>query len=485
MASQGLPFDVLLLVMEASPLPTAARMSQTCHTLRESGARFLLDRGVSLASGDSIISFVQFMCVDPDNRFEHLRSLELACGKIPPPAVDALLTLISHSSLAIDSLTLQDADAMLKSTLVTTPSPPGAIHGGQPDQLPLIDAFTGLTTIRHLAIRGHCGLHAWRVVKSILSPLKTVSIDFAPLGRGLRVDDLLRRNPILTLASHAATLEEISGKHFAMLPEEDPLGMVPEEHLVHTVYPAVRTITATLSFILPPRTLQLIAAFPNLTRLSLTPPVHSSDSGVSSRIERAMARRHWQRQQQENCIPRQTWAHLEELEGSLTDILALGLLGCHVPMVRLTGALSEPAEYEHVKIVLGDTRPTGLAITVARVSLFGDMMRPVLSDPSAQQLREMEVELVLPPSDRDLNIEPVLNDVAATLALLPLRRVALKLNYDMFGARENSCQYANSSHVDRDAKRRVDAAATLALFREAIPSLVTDVVVKSSRDRAT
>ncbi|PIL32880.1 hypothetical protein GSI_04998 [Ganoderma sinense ZZ0214-1] len=418
------------------------------------------------------------MCADPVNRFQHLRSLELTCGKIPPPAVDALLTLILHSSLALDSLTLQDADAMLKSTLTSAPSPSSVVHGGQLDQLPLIDAFTGLTTIRHLAIRGHCDLHAWRVIKSIRSPLKTVSIEFrASLGPVLTVNELLRRNPIITLASHSATLEEISGKHFAMHAQEGPLGTVLEECLARTVYPAVRTIATTLGHLLIPRTAQLIAAFPNLTRLSLTPPINCAASEVSSRMEREMWRRLWQRELQELYTPGQTWAHLEELEGSLADIIVLGLLDCHVPTVRLTEALSEPLEYEHVKTVLEDIHPTELAITVSGASTFGEMMRPVLSDASAQQLRAMEVELVFTSAERNMNVRMVLNDVAATLAVLPLHRVALTLNYEFLDAQEVAERHGCSVPVESSVSS-LDAMTIRALFRAAIPSLITDVVFR-------
>ena len=58
----------------------------------------------------------------------------------------------------------------------------------------------------------------------------------------------------------------------------------------------------------------------------------------------------------------------------------------------------------------------------------------------------------------------------------------LKLNYDYLGPRENYCRYTCGFDVDIEAKRQVNAPEMLALFREAIPSLVTDVVVTVSRD---
>lgn len=84
-------------------------------------------------------------------------------------------------------------------------------------------------------------------------------MEFNCLSDRLCVNDLLRRNPVRTLASHSATLEEISGSHF---------GMLRGECVINAMYP---TIPATLSYTLPPRTLLFIAAFPNLKQLSLSP----------------------------------------------------------------------------------------------------------------------------------------------------------------------------------------------------------------------
>ncbi|KAM5545134.1 hypothetical protein V8D89_001245 [Ganoderma adspersum] len=160
-----------------------------------------------------------------------------------------------------------------------------------------------------------------------------------------------------------------------------------------------------------------------------------------------------------------------------------------VSMLRLTGTLSEPLEYEHVKTALGDTRPARLAIAVARVSAFGDITGPVLRDPSAQQLRAMEAELFFSPAERDVGIRAVLNDVAMTLAILPLHCVALTLNYDLLSAQDDSSRRrrgcSGSCPMVGDAED-LNIVATQALFRTAIPSLVADVVVQRlSTDRAS
>ena len=124
-----------------SPLAIAARMARACHTLHDGGAWLLLDGGVSLAPEGSIIPFMQFMFADSLNQFQHLRTLELACSKIPPPVVGTLLGLILHSLLGLGSLMLQDADAMLESTSAIVPSSSDIVHGRQVDPLPLLDAI--------------------------------------------------------------------------------------------------------------------------------------------------------------------------------------------------------------------------------------------------------------------------------------------------------------------------------------------------------
>ena len=114
-----------------------------------------------------------------------------------------LLGLILHPSLALDTLLLQDGVG--ESMLSSAPSPSSSvIHGDR--QPALITAVAELTTIRHLAVHGHCGHNACSLIKTMRSPLKTASLDFAPLDRGLRIDVLLRRNPGLALAKRNVTL---------------------------------------------------------------------------------------------------------------------------------------------------------------------------------------------------------------------------------------------------------------------------------------
>ncbi|KAM5545140.1 hypothetical protein V8D89_001251 [Ganoderma adspersum] len=470
----GLPFEILLLVMEASPRRTIAKMMRTCHALRDDGARILLSGGVSLGTENSILSFVQFLCVDPDSRFQHLRFLEIASGELHMSAADELLWLITHPSLALDSLTLREAGSFVKSKL----SPSELIPDDDPHDT-LVTAFAQLKTLRHLTV-GQCDALASTLITTICSPLKTISIDF-PSDGPRSEDEAESRNPIVLLAKHSATLEEISGSNFAMR---------PPQALYDTVFPSVWKLSATYDPIWNPLTLVYISAFPNLEHLSLTFAVPSSavrafDDGFFP-LTRVLRRRDWNKLNLESNAHMSAWKKLEEWEGTVTDVLALGL-ACHVPMLRLSGTiLPKSPEYQHVAVVLEDTRPTGLATTLGGASMFGDTMGSLLRGPSAQQLRALEVEVVFAASEGDVDIQEVLNNVATTLTLLPLHRVALTFNYCLLIAPDETYRrrYGWFCPLERDIEN-LDLAAAQTLFRTAIPSLTADIAVHLSTDRTS
>ena len=400
----GLPFEILLLVMEASTQRTISKMMRTCQALYEDGARILLSGGVSLRTENSILSFIQFLCVDPASRIPHLRFLDIASGQLHMSAADELLWLITHPALALDSLTLREAGSLLKSHL----SPSELITDGDPHDT-LVTAFAQLRTLRHLTV-GQCDALASTLIRTICSPLKTISIDFP--SDGLRnQDEAESRNPIILLAKHSLTLEEISGSNFAIR---------PPEVLYDAVFPSVRKLSATYDPVWTSSTLVYVSAFPNLTHLSLTFAVPDSAvrafDDVFFPLTRVLRRRAENKLNLESNAHMSAWKKLEELEGTVTDVLALGLT-CHVPMLRLAGTmLPKSLEFQHVGVVLEDTRPTALAITIAGASTFGDTMGSLFGGPSAQQLRALEVELVFSASEGDVEIQQVLVRVLQTLS---------------------------------------------------------------------
>ncbi|KAI1786625.1 hypothetical protein LXA43DRAFT_1109411 [Ganoderma leucocontextum] len=58
-------------------------------------------------------------------------------------------------------------------------------------------------------------------------------------------------------------------------------------------------------------------------------------------------------------------------------------------------------------------------------------MAAVLADPSAGELRTLEMELCVDGDEADVNVDAMLNNMARTLALLPLRDLTLTLNYGL------------------------------------------------------
>ncbi|KAI1786635.1 hypothetical protein LXA43DRAFT_50529 [Ganoderma leucocontextum] len=460
MAIQALPIDILLLIMDVSPLPTIGKMTRTCHALRQSGARSLLEGEVSLTTGSSIISFVQFLYADAATRFPYLCALEIASGELPPRAVDALQGLISHPLLALESLTLREADVMLKST-PTHPHPAGIT-----DPTPLVIAFSALTTLRHLTI-DECDQRACSLITAIRSPLRTISIGFTPLTTWHNSEDAQRRNPIVLLANVSDTLEEISASNVAMA----------LEHVMYDiVYPSVRRVSVTYDGIWIPKTLAYTSAFPNLVHFSFTSIRGHPAGDFASPAEffQATLYRTSNRESQERYG--RTWEHLEELVGGAPDVFLLGLTR-HVPRLRLTGPSSPDTT---LRVVLEDIRPTSLAITLVCAAIFDDdsMASVLRTYPSAEELRTLEMELCLDADEGDVNVHAMLNNVARTLALLPLRDLTLTLNYGLLTNADKSEHPLYPALSDFDS---LDLEVTARLFRAAMPSLV-DVVVRLSTD---
>lgn len=137
------------MVMEVSPRPTISRLMRTCHTLYCCGLRTLIGSSrVPIRTNEEAISFLRFMLADPGSRFPHLRNLEIARGNFSRSGAHALRGLLRHQLLALETLTLRDAEAVLLSdaTDVSDPSDP---HN-------LFTAIAWLESLKNLAIDG-CG----------------------------------------------------------------------------------------------------------------------------------------------------------------------------------------------------------------------------------------------------------------------------------------------------------------------------------------
>ncbi|TBU54081.1 hypothetical protein BD310DRAFT_104481 [Dichomitus squalens] len=460
MDSPALPFDILLLIVEMSPRQTAAEMTLTCRTLRDGGARFLLQGVVSVTRGPSVKSLLLFLYSDPQDRFKYLRSLEVATGSLPPKAVDALLGLLSHPLLSLDSLILREADKLLNSK--PTPSSHHALS--------LLSAFSALTTLRHLTVE-QCDDKTCILLSTIQAPLLTISVDFTPLTDWHVPEDAEHRNPVVLLANISETLEELSGSNFAIH---------PDRLMYDVVYPSVRTIHATSVDESMPATLAYVAAFPNVAHLSFTSPLNDAAARSESFPARLSVLRAANKEAQ-RAFGR-TWKCLEEVTGNVFDVFALGL-ACHVPRLRIIGDVSAKL-LPYVRDALEDTLPTSLAVTIAGATMFADgTVANLLRAVCAQQVHELELELSFSPSEGDIEIQAVLNDVLRTLGVLSLRRLVFTIDYGLLTG-------PNASHRSLygwfcPAEKQLDGLdmdAVAELFRAALPSLV-DVDVHRSIDR--
>ncbi|KAM5545133.1 hypothetical protein V8D89_001244 [Ganoderma adspersum] len=460
MGSQALPIDVLLLIIAVSPLSAVGTMTRTCHALREVGARFLLDGGVSLIAGRSVVSFVHFMLADALTRFQCLRSLEIVTGALRPREVDALLELISHPSLALDSLILREANLMLKSI-------PAPQHSSEhADPTPFIKAFSALTTLRHLTI-DDCDQSACSLITAIRSPLKTISIGFTPRYSWEALEqDLEWQTPITLLAEVSGTLEEISATNVARSPGDVTCGVV---------YPSVRKVSVTYCPTLIPRTVAYTSAFPNLTHFSFT----AANAHPIGDFHLASFNRHENQALMLNLERHgHPWEHLEELAGGLADVYTLGLT-CRVPKLRLIDPIL--VGMGALQAVLEDSRPTSLAVRFVGAHRFSDgSLVTALVYPCVQDLQTLEMEVCLDVDEDKVDVLDMLDYIGSTLAPISLCDLRLTVNYALFAEADRTGRLLYPAGRGCES---LDLGAVARLFCTSIPSLV-DAVVCLSTDRS-
>lgn len=373
MADPVMPFDVLLMIMALLSRSDGLNMSMTCRTLRHGGARFLLEGGVALTTSGQAISLIKFIRADAGNCAHHLRDLKISGDHFSSKAVDALKGLVTTPHLALHSLVLTDAEAILMPDLTS-------FHLWDPRSSMLFSAFSSLATLKHLTI-DRCDEHSFAFIRSLPSSLTTATLNLEPLTMWSVITDPDERNPILLLTNSSHTLVELCGTGFDI----DPAIIKYD-----IVYPSVRRISAEYTSPAMPGTLAYIHAFPNLEYLSLTSPNNRFDDLAVDELEDPLSARPLivdirvaNRDDQVNygC----TWHRLREVSGSLVDLYVLGI-ACQVPKVRILDTITE-WKCTLLQDVLADVRPSCLVISFAGMSMFGT------GGPLYWMLRELEVPL--------------------------------------------------------------------------------------------
>ncbi|KAI0359283.1 hypothetical protein OH77DRAFT_1493660 [Trametes cingulata] len=479
----------------SSPRAIAAMMG-TCRTLyRESeGARLLLRRGVSLARDNDIVSFSRFMLADAPARFPHLRKLTVSRGMFADDAVAALKTLLTHPALEIDSLVLRDAESVLSSG--SSPQPALEDASCAVDwHPPLLGAFASLTTLRHLTL-ADLDERAYALLRML--PPGLVSATLLLDSPRARWGDPDARNPIVHLAAQADTLEALCGTGFDVHPD----------HVAYdVVYPRVRRIQAEYTSRAMPATVAYVHAFPNVEHLALMGerPGDDSDSefdldfdegheeeqeegegewerGMSMRSRRnghvpepdpftMQSVRAQRASNQADQTHYGSFARLRRVAGSVVDVYRLGLV-CHVPELRLRGDVTRPLA-PMLRCVVDDVRPARLALTVVGggpMFAEGGAVRALCAEPMAQCVRALELEVCFAPSEGDVDVGVVLENIFQTLIILPLHTLKLTLNHGLLSPPGRA---GRSSHHCPAARTldALDVTEYARRFRNAIPSL--------------
>lgn len=390
MADVALPTDLLLMIMEISPRSAISKTMRTCRTLYHSGARLLIANGVSISTSEEAISFLRFMLADVDARFPHLHSLELSRGNFARAGVHALRGLLNHNYLALKTLILLDAEAILSSESAKT-----NISSSQPS---LFMALANLQSLKNLTIDG-CDVTALSLLRLMSACLETVTLNLGMYTSWSSIISPDDRNPIPLLIQSSQTLREIRGSYF----DSNPVTIKFD-----VVYPSVRLISASYASMWMPATLAYIHAFPNLESLSLTSDSHRFEGNGAdpNSVPHLFSNRECNMHDQENYGV--TWEHLQEVSGSVVDLFVLGLI-CHVPTVRVLDDISERM-CRFLHDVIADTKPQALVVTVAGSALFapGGSMNVVLRQPAAQYLRNLELELCFAPQESDASLDAIL-----------------------------------------------------------------------------
>ncbi|KAI0630216.1 hypothetical protein C8Q77DRAFT_248865 [Trametes polyzona] len=323
-----LHYDILLQVLETCSLADGSRLMRTSRFFYTHGVVPLLSHRVIQIPEEEgkLQKFLAFLRVEGDRRYKLVRRLHLHTQPYEPEPSD-YLGLVE----ALRCLTnLWELEILYSEDILSA----------HPDLPAVLAALSSLKTLSLL----YMGERAITLVQTVHAELSSVDLSFGDhQGNPVVLTDIdpSRRtllHPISLLERFKSSLEEISGSYWFMGP-----GWYDYPHLGNFVYPKVRRIQFDDGHELHLQATALMSAFPNLTHLKLKLYEEGSIPTAGEVEQYAIkCRRNCEAQQDQHY----GWTELEEYEGGLADLYALGLL-CPITTVTLV------SEFESLAHTLG------------------------------------------------------------------------------------------------------------------------------------
>ncbi|KAI0326494.1 hypothetical protein GY45DRAFT_1258868 [Cubamyces sp. BRFM 1775] len=359
--------DVLLAIMDVCPPAAIARLMRTCRMLYQAGPKRLLATGPYIGDSESpdgsdwfLRSFCLFLLAERCSRFRYLSQLHIG------------VTWIAHREVA--DMFHECVLRMSHLEVLSFVADLGALLDYHPG---FVDAFARLPRLKHLSISTR-GKACYPMLKRMRPRLVSVSLR---LWRDKDDDDLDRlpdMNPVTLFVHSKDTLERLkcdtweAFRVFKGSPQ----------------YPAMRHLTIDCEVL--PATTTLVRAYPNLTHLHINWTDLDSPAAMPQYLE-ALERRHLENVQAQNRMGR--WSALEELEGSLEAIYAMGLT-CNVERLLPRGVTQE-ADLIMLDRVVNVMCPTHLQLwTLAECFGEGPFGIPsILQKPASVRLKSLDIDL--------------------------------------------------------------------------------------------